>query len=128
MYVKEGRHLMDSAGEMLGVIGTCDPRVRVWLDEELLHTVPAVHESLNPHWTAAQGAFVMPQPVSSSPPAVLRFELQDVNVSGIDPMGEARLRVADALKSPGVRELTVKLDGVDYGTLVVECSLVGVDG
>ncbi|RNC42220.1 hypothetical protein TcCL_NonESM08152 [Trypanosoma cruzi] len=100
---------------MFNVMGVTDPRVLVWVGPDLAFTVPEKRDTVNPVWTQEEAEFILR--VQST--QVIRFEVQDVDVSGFDSMGCATIHASEVIDSPGVRRLPVMLDGKQYGTLVV---------
>ncbi|KAF8288948.1 putative C2 domain containing protein [Trypanosoma cruzi] len=115
IFVKEGQDLLDCDQAMFNVMGVTDPRVLVWVGPDLAFTVPEKRDTVNPVWTQEEAEFILR--VQST--QVIRFEVQDVDVSGFDSMGCATIHASEVIDSPGVRRLPVMLDGKQYGTLVV---------
>ncbi|CCW59970.1 unnamed protein product [Phytomonas sp. EM1] len=121
IYAKEGYRFTEGReDEVLEELVDYRTRVLVWIDEQLIFTVPETCGNLKVHWSSEDSAFI----TAVEPNQTIRFEVQAIRGdSDEDTIGETSVKVSEIFSSKersATLKLPVMLNGLQCGSLVVE--------
>ncbi|CCW67058.1 unnamed protein product [Phytomonas sp. Hart1] len=121
IYIKEGYRFKEiREDDILEELADYRTRVLVWIDGQLVFTVPEARSNLRMRWSSEDAAFI----TTVDPRRTICFEVQAIRGDfEKDSIGEASVKVFDVFsptKRSIVLKLPVMLNGVECGSLVVE--------